>query len=232
MNAGYMAERALAVCNAKGWDRGWSNGGCYLHLEVSEFIESLRGKGDSSPTSEVGDVLFVLFAMCKAHGISFQEVEREFHAKMDKLVEGLPGASGKRTELLPVTQTEVIRQRLLFPEWAYMLARDFPRIQQWEFQLKLPQPLPFRDYVGDYSRIIRTAGESAPSIRCVFDAGSSHSEPSLTLNLHADGPYVSNMKGVICWDFFEGTGLDRDVVWQSVQAAFQTRHETLGSPKT
>ena len=56
------------------WERNWSNGGCYLHLEVSEFIESLRGKGDSSPAAEAGDVLFVLLSMLKAHNIDIQEV--------------------------------------------------------------------------------------------------------------------------------------------------------------
>jgi len=40
----YM-EDISGVCAREHWDKDWSNGGVYMHLEVSEFIEALRGKG-------------------------------------------------------------------------------------------------------------------------------------------------------------------------------------------
>ncbi len=55
------------VCEFRKWDKGWSRGGCYMHLEVSEFIEALRGKGD--PVDELGDVLFTVLAVADYHGI-------------------------------------------------------------------------------------------------------------------------------------------------------------------
>lgn len=61
------AQRANGVCIKRGWGRDWREGGCYLHLEVSEFIEALRGKGD--PEDESADVLFVFLAMLAAHGV-------------------------------------------------------------------------------------------------------------------------------------------------------------------
>lgn len=64
-----LSESCLAFCQAKGWDRGWSNGGCYLHLEASEFIESLRGKGNNTPEEEAGDVLFVLLSILASHNL-------------------------------------------------------------------------------------------------------------------------------------------------------------------
>jgi NTP pyrophosphatase (non-canonical NTP hydrolase) len=53
------------VCDHHKWDKGWSRGGCYMHLEVSEFIEALRGKGD--PEDELGDVLFTVLAVADYH---------------------------------------------------------------------------------------------------------------------------------------------------------------------
>lgn len=67
-----LATRCIQVCNKKDWKRNWSNGGCYLHLEVSEFIEAIRGKGERY--SEAADVLFVLFAMFRQDGMKLKEV--------------------------------------------------------------------------------------------------------------------------------------------------------------
>ncbi len=67
-----LATRCIQACNKKGWKRNWSNGGCYLHLESSEFIEALRGKGEIY--SEAADVLFVLFAMFRQHSMDLKEV--------------------------------------------------------------------------------------------------------------------------------------------------------------
>lgn len=55
------------VCKRHNWKKDWSKGGCYIHLEVSEFIEACRGKGD--PEDELGDVLFTLLAVADYYGI-------------------------------------------------------------------------------------------------------------------------------------------------------------------
>ena len=55
------------ICKLHNWKKDWSRGGCYIHLEVSEFIEALRGKGD--PADELGDVLFTIFAVANYYGI-------------------------------------------------------------------------------------------------------------------------------------------------------------------
>ena len=81
-----LAVKASAVCTEKGWTRGWSEGGCHLHLEVSEFIEALRGKGDSPPEEEAADVLFVLLSICQGNGVDLDEVQRIFHRKCDALL--------------------------------------------------------------------------------------------------------------------------------------------------
>ena len=83
---GELADKATDVCKHQGWDRGWSNGGCHLHLEVSEFIEALRGKGAHTPTEEAADVLFVILSMCRANGIDLEEVRQYFHRRCDGLL--------------------------------------------------------------------------------------------------------------------------------------------------
>ena len=39
-----LSNMCSEICKDKGWKTDWEGGGCYLHLEASEFIESLRGK--------------------------------------------------------------------------------------------------------------------------------------------------------------------------------------------
>ena len=56
------------VCVLRDWKKDWSHGGCYTHLELSEFIEALRGKGD--PIEELGDVLFTLIAVADHYGVN------------------------------------------------------------------------------------------------------------------------------------------------------------------
>lgn len=63
----YMSE-VLKTCKKNAWKKDWEHGGVYMHLEVSEFIESLRGKGD--PVDELGDVLFTVFAVAAHHGLN------------------------------------------------------------------------------------------------------------------------------------------------------------------
>ncbi len=67
-------DETLEICRKNNWKRDWSAGGCYLHLEVSEFIESLRGKGTNQPASEAGDVLFVLFSTAAAAGLKYEDM--------------------------------------------------------------------------------------------------------------------------------------------------------------
>ena len=74
-----LASLAHAKCLRKGWERDWANGGVYLHLEASEFIESLRGKS-SNPTDEAADVLFVLLSMCEANGVVTKDVMERLNA--------------------------------------------------------------------------------------------------------------------------------------------------------
>lgn len=78
-----LGKDAHAVCKKHGWDRGWQEGGCYLHLEVSEFIEALRGKGSSSPEEEAGDVLFVLLSVMAANDISLEVALRSLRSKIN-----------------------------------------------------------------------------------------------------------------------------------------------------
>lgn len=76
-----LSNRIGLVCRNRKWDKGWSKGGCYLHLEASEFIESLRGKGDDSPAKEAGDIIMALFSILDNYNIKpsdvFQIVEEE-----------------------------------------------------------------------------------------------------------------------------------------------------------
>ena len=61
-----LALAAFNICKAKGWERDWESVGCYLHLEVSEYIEAKRDKEDDARSddhiSEAADILFVLLS--------------------------------------------------------------------------------------------------------------------------------------------------------------------------
>ena len=72
MHINRLSTKCLEICRQKGWARNWSNGGCYLHLEVSEFIDALRGKGDI--LAEATDVMFVLLSIFEEHDINAEEV--------------------------------------------------------------------------------------------------------------------------------------------------------------
>lgn len=80
-----LADRCIQACNKNEWERNWSNGGCYLHLEASEFIEALRGKGE--PYSEAADVLFVLLAMFRHHEMDIQDIFQNLDDLLTKLEE-------------------------------------------------------------------------------------------------------------------------------------------------
>lgn len=78
-----LAKRAIKSCKKNKWKRDWKEGGCYLHLEVSELIESLRGK-KGTPTEEFADVMFVLLAICKEHNIRFADGFSELEKKLSE----------------------------------------------------------------------------------------------------------------------------------------------------
>lgn len=69
-----LSDRIGAIVRERNWNKSWAGGGCYIHLEVSEFIESLRGKGDTPPEKEAGDVLISLFAVLDYYNISIADV--------------------------------------------------------------------------------------------------------------------------------------------------------------
>ena len=81
MRLAKLAELALEECDRNEWSRTWSGGGCYLHLEVSEFIEALRGKGD--PEAEAADVWFVLLSMMSANGVDVDRVIERLEQRLD-----------------------------------------------------------------------------------------------------------------------------------------------------
>ena len=68
-----LAIECSRVAEEKGWKTDWTEGGSYLHLEASEFVESLRGK-KGEPYKELGDVMFVLLAMARDHNVSMIDV--------------------------------------------------------------------------------------------------------------------------------------------------------------
>lgn len=73
------------ICEVQGYKKDWSRGGCYMHLEVSEFIEALRGKGD--PEDELGDVLFTILAVADYYGVDVMKaIELNKKKHMGKLL--------------------------------------------------------------------------------------------------------------------------------------------------
>lgn len=82
----YIAE-VRDICETRGWKKDWSRGGCYVHLEVSEFIEAVRGKGD--PIDELGDVLFTVLAVADHYGIDVIDALEKNLDKHHKLLKEL-----------------------------------------------------------------------------------------------------------------------------------------------
>ena len=80
-----LADRIGAVARHRDWKKNWSSGGCYIHLEVSEFIEALRGKGDTTPAAEAGDILVALFAVLDWYKISVADVFENTNKAITKL---------------------------------------------------------------------------------------------------------------------------------------------------
>ena len=85
MNLDALISRVQKVCEKRGWDKSALPGGCYIHLEVSEFIEALRGKGNSTPVTEAGDVLIALFAVMSHYNITASQVLQALEETLDRL---------------------------------------------------------------------------------------------------------------------------------------------------
>jgi len=83
-----LQQKVDEIIDLKGWHKDWCKGGCYIHLEVSEFIESLRGKGDSTPTSEAADVFFTMMAVMAHYEIDPEDVLDRLDEICDELKEG------------------------------------------------------------------------------------------------------------------------------------------------
>ena len=80
-----FAKDSLDFAKGMGWTKDWSRGGCYIHLEASEFIESLRGK-KGKPIEELGDVLMTVLSVAENYGLNPTEAMRKCRIKMDKLL--------------------------------------------------------------------------------------------------------------------------------------------------
>lgn len=68
-----LAWELKNICIKNNWGCDWEKGGVYLHLEVSEFIEALRGKKGNA-TDEAADVLFVLMSILSNYNININDV--------------------------------------------------------------------------------------------------------------------------------------------------------------
>lgn len=90
MNIKEMSHRIANACCKRGWRKDWSNGGCYLHLEVSEFIEALRGK-NGSPEEEAADVFITLMALIGANNVNAESVRRHIESKVKGIEDGSVG---------------------------------------------------------------------------------------------------------------------------------------------
>lgn len=93
-----LGERVFRICEEKDWTikaRGILGSGCYLHLEASEMIEAMRGKGDEHPLDEGADVLFCLLAMCWELGCKpselFARLDRVLNEKFGPSAGKVPG---------------------------------------------------------------------------------------------------------------------------------------------
>jgi NTP pyrophosphatase (non-canonical NTP hydrolase) len=81
-----LSQKIKIACETNGWASDWKEGGSYLHLETSEFVESLRGK-KGTPEEEFADVMFVLIGMCAEHNVSFEKGFEQMEKKLEKMKE-------------------------------------------------------------------------------------------------------------------------------------------------
>ncbi len=72
-----MLRLADNFCRRNNWIKDWKHGGVYLHLESSEFIEALRGKGN--PAKEAADVLIALLSTVAYNKIDISDILNNFY---------------------------------------------------------------------------------------------------------------------------------------------------------
>lgn len=82
------AEKFYEIAQKLSWRRDWLSAGCYLHLECSELIEALRGKGKESAEHELGDVLFILLSMARHYGIDIDNALKKVEQRNIKKIRG------------------------------------------------------------------------------------------------------------------------------------------------
>ena len=63
----------------------WAARGAYLHLESSELIESLRGKGGNT-LHEAADVLIVLMSITQSNLINWENVLKQAEKTVEELM--------------------------------------------------------------------------------------------------------------------------------------------------
>lgn len=80
INIDEFAKETFEFTKSMGWTKDWIKGGCYIHLEASEFIEALRGKGD--PIDELGDLLITIFSVCENYNIPITDGIKAARNKM------------------------------------------------------------------------------------------------------------------------------------------------------
>lgn len=79
-----FSKETFEFTSKMGWTKNWIKGGCYIHLEASEFIEALRGKGD--PIDELGDLLITILSVCENYNISITDGIDAARRKMNKIM--------------------------------------------------------------------------------------------------------------------------------------------------
>lgn len=80
-----LPAKIIKMFEKMGWSSlHWTHRGVYLHLEVSELIEAIRGKrGD--PTKEAADVLIALMGITESNGIDWASVMSQAEKKVVEL---------------------------------------------------------------------------------------------------------------------------------------------------
>lgn len=80
-----LRDRIGVISKANAWDKSALPGGCYVHLEVSEFIEALRGKGKTSPEEEAADVVIALMAVVAHYNLCPETILKEADRTLTRL---------------------------------------------------------------------------------------------------------------------------------------------------
>jgi NTP pyrophosphatase (non-canonical NTP hydrolase) len=121
-----LPARVLTMCKKRGWSLHWSSRGAYLHLEVSELIEALRGKR-GKVVDEAADVLLVLMSITENAGIPWGEVLDQVAATCARL-EVCDTHPGEEQEANPEGAPPVIQRLIKAPMDAkgYVDLRDPP----------------------------------------------------------------------------------------------------------